>query len=167
MPKNQPVGLKIDLVPESMMVKIAVWNSETDIELDFREFHYADLEVEEITQLIKLYGLSKILQDRTSDNGKGADKIAKLVSMDAVFARFVAGEFKAERKAGAHTTRIEVLALARYRKADVAVIQAALARYKTKADREKVLSNKALLPFIKEITLERESTPEIDFDDMV
>jgi hypothetical protein len=75
---------------------------------------------------VALYGLSKLLQDRSSEVSAGPEKLA---SMKEVYDMLKAGQWERERKAGAPVVSSEVEALATLKKITVAQAQAALRKY--------------------------------------
>lgn len=103
---------------------------------------------------VMLYGLSKLLQDRTSETSTGPGKLAAMKDVAALLA---SGEWEKERKVGAPVVRVEVEALAALKNVAVGDIQKALQRY-TKEQREKILSSDAVVAKANEIRAAREAT---------
>ncbi len=88
-------------------------------------------------QRISLYGLNKLLTDRTSDQ---KDKFAKLDEMQVVFDMLVEGEWAKERVVGAPVVSCEVQALAEIMSLSVPETQASLAAY-PKEQRAQILAH--------------------------
>lgn len=107
----------------------------------------------------KLYGLSKLVQDRTSDQSSEA---SRLDGMQEVYDRFVAGVLEKERESSGPTVSAEVEALAELQGVSVAAIQKALRSYEA-AQREKILANPTVVAKANEIKAARaEATEPVD-----
>ena len=112
---------------------------------------------------IKLYGLNKLLTDRTSDE---KDKGTKLDKMREVFDLLVSGEWSKERVVGAIVVSVEVEALAQIKELSVPQAQAALAAY-DKDVRAKILGSEAVQKVAQEIRELRAATEVVSLDDMI
>lgn len=155
--------LSVAYKTEEMAVIFTVLNSE-DKPVERATFDFEALpEDGEIRDKVSLYGLNKLLTDRTSEK---KDKIAKLDAMQEVFARLQAGEWAKERQVGAPVVSVFVEALAELKKISVPAAQKALAAY-SKEVREKILSNQKVVEIAERIKEEREASEEVKLDDLV
>ncbi len=105
------------------------------------------------------YGLSKLLQDRTSDLSKDRGRVA---AMKEVYDRFCAGQLEKEREASGPTVSVEVEALATLQGVPVAVIQKKLRTY-TAEQREKILSHPKVTAKAEEISAARSEADDSSF----
>ena len=128
-------------------------------EQDRASFPIGELHAD-VTMKNNLYGLSKILQDRTSSESSSDTRIE---SMRAVFTRLCEGHWEKEREAGGPTVSIEVEALARFKEVSVAAIQRSL-RTVDAATRDRILASPKLAPHIAEIRAERAQVEETGVD---
>jgi len=152
--------LSVELKPEDATVNVSVIERESGDVVESESFAARELP-DNIKPTVALYGLSKLLQDRSSDTDSGPEK---LDAMREVFAMFKAGQYERERRAGAPVVSAEVEALAVLKKITVAQAQAALRKY-TKEQREKILSNAAIVEKAKEIKAAREKS-DVSLDDL-
>lgn len=167
MPKleSNPYGLRVELDTENNRVGITVRKREGDdfAIVESETFNVGDVH-DDLQANVACYGLSKVLQDRTSDTKAGPDKLA---AMREVMAQLAAGTWEKERAVGAPTVSPEVEALARIKNASIPDIQRALKKF-TPEQREKVLSNEAVAKLADEIRAERaSSTSEVDVSDLL
>ena len=161
MPIKDKIGLKIDLDSKKETVTIMVINRDTDEILMEEVFSQKEITKPDIQTQISLYGLSKLLQDRTSGIGKGENKAEKLPAMKEVFARLQAGEWEAERKSGSGgVVSIKVQALAAVFKVDIPTIQLSLKKY----DEEQRLALFAKPPVVAMIKKLEKAEPVEDID---
>ncbi|NGX46407.1 MAG: hypothetical protein K940chlam2_01597 [Chlamydiae bacterium] len=112
---------------------------------------------------VALYGLNKLLTDRTSDE---KDKVAKLDKMSEVFDLLCSGEWSKERVVGAPVVSVEVEALAQIKELSVPQAQAALAAY-DKDVRAQILGSAQVQKVAQEIRELRAATKVVSLDDMV
>lgn len=110
-----------------------------------------------------LYGLNKLLTDRTSDV---KDKLAKLDEMQEVFNLLCTGEWAKERTVGAIVVSPEVEALAQMQHISVPDVQAALAQY-DKETRRSILDRKDVQSIAKLIRETRKDAAIKTLDDMI
>lgn len=153
---------KVDLNIEDKTVDVAIISRESDEVVANESF--AAIEVHENLRTdVALYGLSKLLQDRSSDTPVGPEKIA---AMKEVLAQLKAGQWAKERKVGAAVVSAEVEALARLKSISVPAAQAALKQYPKEA-REKILANPQIKDLASQIRAEREQAEATSLDDLV
>jgi hypothetical protein len=158
--EKSPFRLKVELRPETGEVFVQVIDRETEDAVETETFNARELP-DSIKPTVALYGLSKLLQDRSSDTDSGP---SKLDAMREIFAMFKAGQYERERRAGAPVVSAEVEALASLKGITVAQAQAALRKY-TKEQREKILANPSIVAKAKEIRAAREDS-DVSFDDL-
>jgi len=162
--RNNPFGLKADLNVEGMSVDFKVINKlakegENPV-TETESFKVADVHAN-LHKNVVLYGVSKLLQDRSSDVPTGPGKLA---AMREVMELLQTGEWERERKVGAPVVRPEVEALAEIKGCSVADIQNALRKY-DKVAREKILENEKVVARAAEIRAKREATT-VDLSDL-
>ena len=116
-----------------------------------------------LTDRVSLYGLNKLLTDRTSEH---KDKLAKLEAMQEVMARLKDGEWAKERAIGAPVVSANVEALARLKKISVPAAQKALAEY-PKDTRDRILANPKVQELAEQIAAERKEAEAADLDDLL
>lgn len=121
---------------------------------------HADLQID-----VALYGLSKILQDRTSDE---KDKRKKLAQMSEVMDRLGEGKWEKDRVAGvAPVVSPEVEALAKLKGLSIPAAQQALRGYE-KDQREKILTNPKVAELAEQIRAERAKAEKVaDLSDLI
>lgn len=153
--------LAVELKTEDATVNVQVIERESGDVVESETFQARELP-DSIKPMVALYGLSKLLQDRSSDTDSGPEK---LDAMREVYNMFKAGQYERERRAGAPVVSAEVEALASLKKITVAQAQAALRKY-TKEQREKILSNPTIVSKAAEIRKAREDS-DVSLDDMV
>lgn len=161
-------GLKVDLDPETMSVVFIVRERNDKGELEEitrKSYPYSDVHPD-LDALTKLYGLSKLYQDRTSDKKVSEYGEQKLTFIDEVRDQINEGKWERERTAGSPTVSAEVEALAELKNCSVADIQKSLRKY-TKEQKEKVFSNPTVVAKAAEIKSARESQIDIDMDDFL
>ena len=110
-----------------------------------------------------LYGINKLLTDRTSDQ---KNKLLKLDEMTAVFAMLITGEWAKERVVGAIVCSPEVQALAQLQEMSIPDAQAALGQY-DKEVRASILDRQDVQLLAKEIRESRKTTAPKNLDDMI
>lgn len=152
--------LSVDLKPENGTVNVQVIERESGDVIEEESFDARALP-DNIKPTVALYGLSKLLQDRSSDTDSGPEKLA---AMREVYEMFKSGQYERERRAGAPVVSAEVEALASLKKCTVAQAQAALRKF-TKEQREKILSNAQIVAKAAEIRAARDKT-EVSLDDL-
>ncbi|MCK5713926.1 MAG: hypothetical protein KAI25_14485, partial [Hyphomicrobiaceae bacterium] len=91
-----------------MSVDVSVKERESDEVIDSHSFAASGIH-DDLKQLTALYGLSKLLQDRSSDVKTGPEKLS---AMKGVAEQLSSGQWQKERKVGAPTVSAEVEALA-------------------------------------------------------
>lgn len=154
--------LSVAYYTEEMTVQFKVLNPADQV-VDSTEFSFEELPGEgEIRDKISLYGLNKLLTDRTSDE---KDKEEKLVAMREVFDRLCNGEWAKERQVGAPVVSVAVEALAELKGISVPAAQKALSSYK-KEVRDKILANPQVTEIAERIKEERESAEAASLDDL-
>lgn len=163
--RTNPFGLKVELSGEDLTVQVLVRKREgedfTDVEQD--SFKLSDV-AEDLQPMVSLYGLSKLLQDRSSEVKAGPDKLA---AMREVMDQLKSGVWERERAAGAPTVSPEIEALAQIKQISIPDAQRALRKY-TKEQREKILSSDRVVALAKEIKTRREAeAPEVVLDDLM
>jgi len=160
--RTNPFSLKVDLNSDDNAVDVTVREK---INGEFTPIDTKSFDVNavhsDLTTAVTLYGLSKLLQDRSSDVKAGPDK---LDAMSDVMDQLIAGQWERERKAGAPTVSAEVEALSQLKGCSVADIQKSLRKF-TKEQKEKILSNDQVAKLAQKIRDSREST-EVDLTDM-
>ena len=112
---------------------------------------------------VSLYGLNKLLSDRTSVH---TDKLEKLDAMHEVLEQLMSGTWAKERVVGAMITGVAVEALAQLRDMSIPQVQAALAAY-DKDKREQILGNDAVVKLAAEIKAARDQQELENFDDLL
>lgn len=152
--------LAVELKPEDATVNVQVIERESGDVVETETFKANEL-ADNIKPTVALYGLSKLLQDRSSDTDSGPEK---LDAMREVFSMFKSGQYEKERRAGAPVVSAEVEALAELKGISVAQAQAALRKY-TKEQREKILGNDKIVAKAKEIRAGRENS-DVSLDDL-
>ena len=152
--------LSVELKAEDATVNVQVIERESGDTVETEVFQAREV-ADAIKTNVALYGLSKLLQDRSSDTDSGPEK---LDAMREVFAMLKSGQWEKERKAGAPVVSAEVEALASLKKITVAQAPSALRKY-TKEQRDKILGNAAIVAKAKEIRAARD-TVEVSLDDM-
>ena len=152
--------LSVELKADDATVNVQVIERESGEVVESETFQAREV-ADNIKTNVALYGLSKLLQDRSSDTDSGPEK---LDAMREVFSMLKGGQWEKERKAGAPVVSAEVEALAQLKKITVAQAQAALRKY-TKEQREKILGNAAIVAKAKEIRDARQGV-EVSFDDL-
>lgn len=159
-------GLKVELDTDNSVVVVNVVDRDNDNEvIDTRAYEIGRVH-QSLVKNVALYGLSKLIQDRTSDQSVKEHGKAKLDAMEDVLARLEQGEWGAERKAGAPTVSVEVEALAQVKGMPVGAIQKALRNY-SKEQRELIFANPSVVAAVAEIKASREAAGEINLDSML
>lgn len=147
-------SLKVNLNDEEGNVEVLVRekNGDTFVVVDSATFGLAGVHAD-LADKVALYGLSKLLQDRSSSIPTGPEKLA---SMNEVFAQLASGKWEAERTRGAVVVSAEVEALAELRNVSVAAIQKTLKDF-TKEQKDKIFANPSVVEKAKEIMARREN----------
>jgi hypothetical protein len=164
--RNNPFGLRATLNVDAMSVDFQVIdkkNSTKDKEvvIESESFKVSEVVASNLHKNVALYGLSKLLQDRSSDIPTGP---GKLVAMREVAALLQSGEWERERKVGAPVVRPEVEALAQFKGVPVGDIQNALRKY-DKAARDAILANPKIVELAAKIKAARENAA-VDLSDL-
>lgn len=157
-------GLKVKLDVKEGAVDVTVRRKEDEgdwDDLETQSFSGADIS-SDLTDQVYLYGMSKLLQDRSSDVATGPDK---LEAMQVIYAQLCAGQWERERVAGAPTVSAEVEALAQLKRITIPQAQKALRRY-SKDQRQKILGNDDITKLAAKIKTERASAEQVDLDDL-
>lgn len=152
--------LSVDLLADTATVKVQVVARESGDVVEEESFDARSV-ADNIKTNVALYGLSKLLQDRSSDTDTGPEKLA---AMREVYEMLKAGQWEKQRVAGAPVVSAEVEALAELKSISVAQAQAALRKY-TKEQREKILSNEKIVEKAKAIRAARD-TADVSLDDL-
>ena len=112
-------------------------------------------------QRVALYGLNKLLTDRTSGE---KDKLVKLDAMQDYFGLLKTGEWSKERVVGAPVVSTAVEALAELQNLTVPQVQAALAQY-DKDDRKRILESEKVQAKAKELQEARDEQEVAKLDE--
>ena len=158
--RNNRHGLRANLNVDNMAVEFQVIDKQTldanknPTVIESAAFPVAEVVHQNLHRNVALYGLSKLLQDRTSEVQTGPGKLA---AMRDVAELLKSGEWERERRVGAPVVRPEVEALASIKGVSVGDIQKALQRY-TKEQREKILASDAVVAKATEIRAAREAS---------
>lgn len=131
-------------------------------DIDQKVFPFSAIN-EKLVPNVSLYGLSKVLQDRTSDVKPGLEK---LDAMKEVLDQIAAGNWEKARVVGSPIVSCEVEALAELKGISIPDVQKNLKKY-DKDQRESILSNPVVKAKAEEIRTRRESAAEASFDDLV
>ena len=161
MTRTNPYALSVDLNAEKMTVDVIVKERETDETIDEHSFLASAIH-DDLKSMTALYGLSKLLQDRSSDVKTGPEKLA---AMKGVAEQLASGQWQKERKVGAPTVSAEVEALAQFKKITIPQAQAALRRY-DKGQREQILSDTRIVELAVTIREARETEEVADLSDL-
>lgn len=161
MTRTNPYALSVDLNAEKMTIDVLVKERETDELIDEHSFSAAGVH-EDLRNMVGLYGLSKLLQDRSSDVKTGPEKLS---AMKGVAEQLASGQWQKERKVGAPTVSAEVEALAQFKEISIPQAQAALRRY-DKAAREQILGHADIVALAKTIREARETEEVADLSDL-
>jgi len=161
MARTNPYALSVDLNADAMSVDVTVKERESDEIIDTHNFAAGDVH-ESLRGLTALYGLSKLLQDRSSDVKTGPDKLA---AMKGVAEQLASGQWQKERKVGAPTVSAEVEALAQFKGITIPQAQAALRKY-DKAAREQILGHAKIKELATQIREAREDEEVADLSDL-
>lgn len=151
--------LSVDLDAEKATVVVHVIERETKKEVEVETFNATEVHTNLRTN-VALYGLSKLLQDRTSETEVGPGKLA---AMRELFAQLSAGVWEKERKVGTPVVSAEVEALAEMRSWSVAEAQTALRKY-SKEQRSAILSHESVVAKAAEIRGRRQSAEALSLD---
>lgn len=162
MARTNPYALSVKLNAESMSVDVEVKERESDEVIDSHSFPAGDV-AEGLRGNVALYGLSKLLQDRSSDVKTGPDKLA---AMKGVASQLAEGTWQKERKVGAPTVSAEVEALAQFKQITIPQAQAALRKY-DKAAREQILGHAKIVELAAQIREARADEEVADLGDLV
>jgi len=154
MPKVDKVGIRVEYAGSSVIIMV----KDGDSEIDRKVFDFDELPTE-IQDQVSLYGLNKVLQDRTSDQ---KDKVMKLEAMDQVWSMLIDGQWKKEREGGFPTVRSEIEAIAEIKGVSVAAIQKALKGY-TAEQKDKIFADPKVREKAAEIAAKRVET-EVSLD---
>ena len=158
-------GLKVELDEDNGLVIATVVDRDNNSEAIASREYDAQRVHESLRGKVALYGLSKLIQDRTSDQSVKELGEAKLDAMDAVVDRLGTGEWAAERRVGAPTVSAEVEALAQIKGVEVSVMQTSLRAY-SKEQRQAILANDQVQAKAAEIKAARESAAPVDLSDL-
>lgn len=153
--------LSVSYNTEEMLISFSVKNAADEV-LSTQSFDFNDVH-DSLQDQVSLYGLNKLLTDRTSDE---KDKVAKLGSMVEVMRRLYEGEWAKERQVGAIVTSPEVEALAQIKEINVSTAQAALGAY-DKETRAKILANPQVVELAAQIREARQQQEVPSLTDLV
>jgi hypothetical protein len=156
-----PYRNRVKLDVEKLAVIVEVLKKDDESVVETGTFEASQLP-DNLRPHVALYGLSKLLQDRTSEVETGPGKIA---AMNELMEQFRQGVWTAERKSGSPTVSAEVEALAAIKGLTVAEAQAALRKY-DKPVRDKILSNEKIVAKAEEIRKARKTAEGIDLEDL-
>lgn len=161
MARTNPYALSVKLNAESMTVDVTVKERESDEIIDTHSFPAAEVH-ESLRNNVALYGLSKLLQDRSSDTKTGPEKLA---AMKQVSEQLAEGQWEKERKVGAPTVSAEVEALAQFKGITIPQAQAALRKY-DKTAREAILGHAKIVELAAQIREARADEEVADLSDL-
>lgn len=134
------------------------------LDVDKKEVDRLEIDGNDLTadnqQRAYLYGINKLLTDRTSDQ---KDKVLKLEEMSATFDMLCTGEWSKERVVGTMEASATVEALATLQKMSIPDTQAALGQY-DKDTRKGILANPEVVKLAAEISEKRKTRtlPKLD-----
>ncbi len=154
-------SMKVNYTVEELLVGFVVVDEDKK-PIGGDSFYFGDVH-ENLQDRVSLYGLNKLLTDRTSDY---KDKVEKLIKMREVFDSLIDGEWAKERVVGAPVVSVEVEALAQIKELSVPQAQAALAKY-DKDVRAQILGSEAVQKVAQEIRELRAATDVVSLDDMI
>src|SRR3990172_7498273 len=161
---KEALGLRAQEDTAAMAVTISVVDFETDTVKDKDVFRFEDVH-QTLRDRLSLYGLKKLLMDRTSQV-KDAP-VQKLKDMAAVLERLGAGEWTAERAAGGlGVVSPEVEALAGLKGISIPDAQKALKAYSPE-QRTKILGNPKIVEEAAKIKAAREKETPETLDDLL
>lgn len=158
---TNPFRTKVELDAENVAIKVTVIKKEDDSVLEEAIFPGAEV-AEGLRTNVALYGLSKLLQDRTSEVEVGPGKIA---AMTALFEQFKKGVWSAERKVGSPVVSAEVEAIAALKGITVAEAQSALKKYPADV-KAKMFENPVVAAKAAEIRGARKTAETLSLDDL-
>lgn len=158
---NKLKGAITDIVPGLTRVLFEVFDKDGK-SVQVLEADFGDLP-DNVQAMVSLYGLNKLLTDRTSD---AKDKLTKLDQMDDTLARLMAGEWAKERAVGAIVVSPEVEALAQHQDLTIPECQAALAQY-DKVTRQKLFSIAAIKSAAEKIREARKERKVVSLDELI
>ncbi len=156
---DNPFRLTADLDAEKGGIVFKILNRESEAEVERLEVKANEVH-ENIRMAVGLYGLSKLLQDRTSEVPAGPGKAA---AMSEVLALLRAGTWEKERQVGAPVVSAEVEALAAIYGKTVPEIQAALKGYSAE-QRKAILAAPTVIAKAAEIKAKRDAAPAPTLD---
>lgn len=158
---TNPFRTRVTLNAEKLSILIEILKKDDETVVESGEFVASEVATA-IQKNVVLYGLSKLLQDRTSETEVGPGKIAAIV---AVMEQFKAGNWVAERKSGSPVVSAEVEALAAIKGWTVAEAQGALKKYDVEV-RKQILANPAIVKKAEEIRSARANAESLSLDDL-
>lgn len=158
---TNPFRTKVALIAAAMQIKVTIIKKDDESVVEEAEFPAAEV-AESLRNEVALYGLSKLLQDRTSEVEVGPGKIA---AMQALFEQFKKGIWSAERKAGSPVVSAEVEALAQLKEITVAEAQSALKKYPADV-KASILANPKIVELAASIRAGRANAESIDLSDL-
>lgn len=167
MSEKNPYRISWELDEENNVAVATVrkYNPESEEYEDFDSRSFALDSVRQLQDKIALYGLSKVLQDRSSSTPSGPEK---LDTMENVFGKLQQGEWRAAREGGGGGGGIspEVEAVAEIKDISIAQAQKAL-KAMSKEDRAKVKENPKVKEVADRIREERKAQGGVELDDLV
>jgi hypothetical protein len=152
----------VTLNAEKLAILIEILKKDDETVVESGEFSAAEIAAN-LRNNVVLYGLSKLLQDRTSETEVGVGKIA---AIQLVMDQFKAGNWVAERKSGSPVVSAEVEALAEIKEISVAEAQAALKKYDVEI-RKQILANPVIVAKAEQIRSARKSAEGISLDELL
>lgn len=162
--RNNPYSMSFDLDEASMVMTANLRQKDEagDIQpLDKRSFAHGGVH-SDLLPFVALYGLSKLLQDRSSEVKAGPEK---LNALQEVYDQLVAGQKEKARVVGTQVVSAEVEALAQLKGIDVPSAQRALKNY-DKEQRDKILSNPKIVELAAKIEEDRKNATSVNLDDL-
>lgn len=158
---DNPFRNRVTLKPDALTILVEVIKRDDESVVETAEFAGADVHTN-LRNNVALYGLSKLLQDRTSEVPTGPGKVA---AMKELMEQFKSGTWTAERKAGAPVVSAEVEAVAELKGCTTAEAQLSLKGYDVET-RKKILANPKVVALAQEIRGRRTAATPTDLSDL-
>lgn len=165
--RANPFSMNYELNTSNMQIIATMRkkNEAGDFEaLDTSTFDYGSV-ADSVRDSVNLYGLSKLIQDRSSEVKAGPEKLSALRE---VFDQLAAGQWEKARVVGTPIVSAEIEALAQIKGIDIPTAQKALKQY-DKEQKERILANPAIVARAAQIEAERAAAngPAVGLDDLL
>lgn len=158
---TNPFRTSVELKAAEMAIHIKILKKEDNSVVEEEVFQASGV-ADNLRGDVALYGLSKLLQDRTSEVEVGPGKIA---AMRALMEQFGKGVWSQDRKPGAPVVSAEVEALAQIKGCTVAEAQSALRKYPADV-KANILANPQIVELATKIRESRKAAESISLDDL-